>query len=215
MGQRRKRKEKRIVARKKEDKKKTTKELKSWRKIKRNYPFLKRRYFFPISKKEEKKDPPSLIYDIPRGWLERFGEELCEELKADFIQHGCLETACISEAKEKYGDLRLTVDGVPDSSRCEDIIQKYAIISAHTCIICGKMDVPMVNIGGWFSPICEDCYQNFGQANIPYSQAACGKKKIPEQIGILRGPNMAETVDISETIQKLKKGERKCLEFYI
>ena len=52
-----------------------------------------------MTKKEIKNTPPILSLesrDIPDGWVNRFGHELCEELRAELIRCGCLNSAFVS-----------------------------------------------------------------------------------------------------------------------
>ena len=91
---------------KKSTKKLNKKQQKEWRKIKRKYPFLIQRshwYTGMKLKKKEQKQLPPMLFDgnLPKGWVMCFAEEMCEELKKDLIQHWCLYTAYISDAKEK------------------------------------------------------------------------------------------------------------------
>ena len=102
--------------------------------------------------------------DIPEGWVIRFGHELCEELRAEFIRCGCLYTAQILQAKEKYGDLRIYLDGVPKNCKAEDIIDKYNSISSSVCVHCGKMDTPIINDRGWIIPCCKECYEKMNES---------------------------------------------------
>jgi hypothetical protein len=56
--------------------------------------------------------------------------------------------------KEKYGELRVYTSHMTDNMF--NILEAYCAISRNVCIICGKLDVPMVN-RGWISPYCRDC----------------------------------------------------------
>lgn len=135
-----------------------------WQKIKKRYPFLTPRfneYWARTTKKEQKELCPDLLYDIPSGWVGRFGYELCEELRSDFVRHGCLTTVYIGQAKEKYGELCIYFEGLPPESQAEAIVQKYAAISSTVCSICGKLDSPCTT-AGWVLPVCEPCAKKHG-----------------------------------------------------
>ena len=130
-----------------------------WKYMRRRYPFLVpvRHWYtgMKMTKKEIKNTPPILSLesrDIPDGWVNRFGHELCEELRAELIRCGCLNSAFVVMAKEKFGELRLCLAGTPKECKADDIIDKYSEISRHVCARCGKMDTPMINYGGWYIP---------------------------------------------------------------
>ena len=122
---------------KRKNKKELVIQKRYWDQIKKRYPFLEEKTHWytgtRLSKKEKEETPPILSAwsgDIPEGWVIRFGHELCEELRAEFIRCGCLYTAQILQAKEKYGDLRIYLGEVPENCKAEDIIDKYSSISS-------------------------------------------------------------------------------------
>ena len=41
----------------------------------------------------------------------------------------------------------------------EDILTKYEDISQYTCVVCGKINVPIFD-DGWISPFCRECYKS-------------------------------------------------------
>lgn len=104
-------------------------------------------------------ETPELDYEyteldaMPGGWRKAFGEQLCEELKAELVRADVLDDYRVVQIKEKFGTLRWYDNGNTDAGY--KIISKYEALSARTCICCGK---PATRIStGWISPYCDDC----------------------------------------------------------
>ncbi len=97
---------------------------------------------------------------MPAGWKRTLGVHLCEELREALIRNdpSLLENYRVSDVKEKYGTLRWYDNG--GSDKIEDILTKYEDISKYTCIICGKINVPVFE-DGWISPFCTECYKKY------------------------------------------------------
>ena len=115
---------------------------------------------YELTKKERSWTPPILSLDsgdIPAGWIKRFGHELCEDLRAEFIRCGCLNDVYIVQAKEKYGRLTIYFSTMPAWCKADDILGKYEELSETVCIHCGSTDAHMIG-GGWICPECRDCY---------------------------------------------------------
>lgn len=94
--------------------------------------------------------------DMPDGWRDAFGEQLCEELLEELKANDALDTYRITQIKEKFGMLRWYDSG--NTKHGYEIIGKYARLSMRTCILCGK---PATRITlGWVSPYCDDCLPN-------------------------------------------------------
>jgi len=94
---------------------------------------------------------------LPTGWAKAFGVEMCEELREELIRCDYLDQYVIQDTKEKYGELRIYDNGVPQGCNVHEIIDKYADISYRTCCKCGK---PATKISlGWISPWCDECSQ--------------------------------------------------------
>ncbi|MBO7693469.1 MAG: hypothetical protein J6T10_12635 [Methanobrevibacter sp.] len=96
--------------------------------------------------------------EMPNGWREAFGLQMCEEIKQELKRHrGALRRYRILEIKEKYGGLRW-YDAWSTDKILNEIIPKYKQLSYKTCINCGK---PAKYISkGWISPYCEDCVKD-------------------------------------------------------
>lgn len=96
--------------------------------------------------------------DMPYGWRVAFAEKLCEEIREELLQFGeeYLEKYQILQIKEKFGSLCWYDIGTTSTDKIiKEIIPKYAEISKHTCIECGK---PATQISQfWICPYCDDC----------------------------------------------------------
>lgn len=91
--------------------------------------------------------------NMPDGWRIAFGEQLCDELKAELEKAGRLDQYYILQIKEKYGTLCWYDSG--NTSAGYGILEKYERISARTCICCGKPATKITR--GWISPYCDAC----------------------------------------------------------
>lgn len=170
-----------------------------------------------MTKKEIKNTPPILSLesrDIPDGWVNRFGHELCEELRAELIRCGCLNSAFVVMAKEKFGELRLCLAGTPKECKADDIIDKYSEISRHVCARCGKMDTPMINYGGWYIPYCKECYEynqsfkdGWSMSDITYEESVISVKDemTPRKLTWIMADDKQQEIDISDTVDKLRE----------
>ena len=97
--------------------------------------------------------------DMLKGWKKCFGDMMLEELDKAIRKGGLLGRFGILQLKEKYGLLTIYAYGFNDE--VDQIINKYEHISANVCVLCGEIDVPMVN-DAWISPMCFDCfYKNY------------------------------------------------------
>lgn len=97
---------------------------------------------------------------MPDGWQKAFGEQLCEEIRAELVRADYLDKYRITQIKEKYGSLRWYDLGCT-KRMLREIIPKYERLSARTCIQCGK---PATKIStGWISPYCDTCADKIGR----------------------------------------------------
>lgn len=136
----------------------TREEIQESRRLIAEYPFIAPWYFrdgetFPPPQDTGESYVPSFLDDMPDGWRENFGEQLCKELKEAIVKAGKLDTYSILQVKEKYGELRWYDTG-GTAETCA-IKQKYIDLSSHTCIMCGKPAKYITT--GWIEPYCEDC----------------------------------------------------------
>lgn len=192
-----------------------------WKYMRRRYPFLVpvRHWYtgMKMTKEEIKNTPPILSLesrDIPDGWVNRFGHELCEELRAELIRCGCLNSDFVVMAKEKFGELRLCLAGTPKECKADDIIDKYSEISRHVCARCGKMDTPMINYGGWYIPYCKECYEynqsfkdGWSMSDITYEESVISVKDemTPRKLTWIMADDKQQEIDISDTVDKLRE----------
>lgn len=120
------------------------------------YPFLEMKRW----DSSEPSDYHSTLLDcMPVGWKKTLGIQLCEELREELlrIDPSLLYKYRVSQVKEKYGSLRW-YDG-SYSDQMDDIVSKFEDISQYTCIVCGKINVPILD-DGWISPCCTECYKS-------------------------------------------------------
>ncbi len=84
---------------------------------------------------------------------------MCEELREELlrIDSSLLNKYRVSQVREKYGTLRWYADSYSD--RMEDILTKYEDICQYTCVVCGRINVPIFD-DGWISSFCIECYKS-------------------------------------------------------
>ena len=120
------------------------------------YPFLEIKGW----NSSEPGDFNSTMLDcMPVGWRNTLGIPLCEELREELIRidPSLLNKYRVSQVKEKYGTLRWYASSY--SEQMEDILTKYEDISQYTCVVCGRINVPIFD-DGWISPFCIECYKS-------------------------------------------------------
>lgn len=94
-----------------------------------------------------------LLNDMPDGWQNAFGMDICIDIENALKEDGLYKSAAVLQVKEKFGELRIYI--TPTSDKVESVLDKYANLSRHTCICCGA---PATRIStGWISPWCDDC----------------------------------------------------------
>ena len=92
--------------------------------------------------------------EMPTGWIRAFGKLLLDDIY-DQVEADGLEDFKFLQIKEKFGSLRVYC--MPTTEAIERIIDAYSEISEHVCVICGKLDVYLIDFG-WICPMCHDCY---------------------------------------------------------
>lgn len=98
---------------------------------------------------------------MPDGWRKAFGEQMCEEIRAELVCVDYLDKYRITQIKEKYGSLRWYDLGCTERM-LREIIPKYESLSVRTCIQCGE---PATKIStGWICPYCDVCADKVGRA---------------------------------------------------
>ena len=156
----------------------------------------------------ESDNPVCALRWIPEGWVKAFGDIMCEELDAALRKTDDYHEAYVVEAKEKYGSLRIHL--YPYNDEIFNILLKYECISQYVCCECGKLDSPMLNIGGWISPYCKECYDKLNKDNrhSSFEDVIDGESTIPD---VVKWRRCDETgwhdceMDIRETVLKIRE----------
>ena len=107
--------------------------------------------------------------DMPVGWRNAFGLQMCEEIKQALLEEGgekLLSEYRINQIKEKYGTLRWYDSWT--TKKVQDIIHKYEALSARTCIQCGKPATRITT--GWIAPYCDECIDDALEYSVPISE---------------------------------------------
>ena len=119
------------------------------------YPILRQRNVYtgePIVNNDEY----TYLDAMPQGWAKAFGIPMFEDIQNEVNTWPKEEQEhfFFTDIKEKFGELRVYTSHMTDN--LFKILEAYCAISRNVCIVCGKLDVPMVN-RGWISPYCRDC----------------------------------------------------------
>ena len=95
--------------------------------------------------------------DMPVGWYKAFGKQICDEIWDVLTKYNEQDEYTIIQVKEKFGELRWYDGnlGYPARDEVDDIIDKYEIISAITCVGCGNPATKLST--GWILPHCDRC----------------------------------------------------------
>ena len=122
----------------------------------REYPFLIPRNVWTDKIPEDWDYEYTELDEMPDGWRKAFGEQMCAEIRDALLAAGgekLLNKYRILQIKEKYGSLRWYDRS--STKEIDDIIRKYELLSAITCVACGK---PATRISkGWICPWCDEC----------------------------------------------------------
>lgn len=180
------------------------------------YPFLIPRSIWNDKPYWDKKYAYTIACDFPKGWWKAFGLMLCEDLRIELSKYCYLNKFMITDIKEKFGELRIYHDGVPEGCKVNEIIDNYSVLSRNICIDCGKPDTPMINTG-WFLPQCFNCFSKaYYCRNKPletvkelYAKSICSNAQMPDKRCYVRYSkdykrNKIE-VDISDIAEKIRK----------
>jgi ribosomal protein S24E len=102
---------------------------------------------------------------LPEGWTDTFIPEMKKELANALGSY--IDDFVVFQIKEKYGAMRMYWswadrdydDNESDDLRelykeIKDIIDRYAVISEKTCVVCGKPATKMTT--GWILPVCDE-----------------------------------------------------------
>lgn len=163
---------------------------------------------------------------MPKGWRKAFGLQMVEDIDAELRKYNRQNDYKILQIKEKYASLRWYDYGAV--GEIPHIISAYENISEHVCLMCGKLDVPVIDDHGWYTPLCYDCYKKIwrdqeswhikcqaerGEVVNPvdenvivqaYYQNAGDVKTIPTEYYVVRDKQKV-AVDISDIIDRLRR----------
>lgn len=120
------------------------------------YPFLLPHNRWTDAVDEDYNYEYTELDDMPDGWRNAFGLQMCEELKQALLEEGgekLLSEYRINQIKEKFGGLRFYTNWT--TPKTNKIIDKYENISYSTCICCGAPAKWITK--GWISPFCDKC----------------------------------------------------------
>lgn len=91
--------------------------------------------------------------NVPDGWRVSFGDKFLKEIKEAIIRDNYLDQYCVTDVKEKYGELRW----YDNTDITDDIIDKYEDMSTKICQICGKPAEVVTE--GYVAYLCNDCVE--------------------------------------------------------
>lgn len=99
----------------------------------------------------------SALEEMPYGWYITFGESFVDELNDILLKHNYAEKYRLWGIRLKFGILRLCDRGVPPKIRIEldELVKKYGLIAAKTCVICGKPGEAFSGVWGR-QPYCKE-----------------------------------------------------------
>lgn len=172
------------------------------------YPILRQRNVYtgePIDNNDEY----TYLDAMPQGWAKAFGIPMFEDIQTEVNTWSKEEQEhfFFTDIKEKFGELRVYTSHMTD--KLGEILEAYCAISRNVCIICGKLDVPMVN-RGWISPYCRDCALNAEIDTLgEYDEAVRDNPKdIVNTLTFItgnKGKEVKKTIDISEYVKKVRE----------
>jgi hypothetical protein len=165
------------------------------------YPWLNGYDPYP----EDNENPVCVLEWLPRGWVDAFGEFLCEDLDRAIKSSNVQDEFKIIDAKEKYGAVRIYCQ--PCTPAIKDVLRVYAAISETVCCNCGAIEgVKFVNFG-WVSPYCKRCYGKIHRTTNFTKFNQLRDEKLPTVVKWSKysqnGTDNFE-LDISETTQKIQ-----------
>lgn len=146
---------------------------------------------------------------LPEGWAKAFGILLFEDIQNEVNtwKKEARDDFYFCDIKEKFGELRIYPSSMSD--KLFEILEAYCAISRNVCIVCGKLDVPMVRTG-WVSPYCRECaLNNKIDSAEAYDEVV---KDAPREIVTLlkfeyfsQGKIHPEEIDISSYVKKVRE----------
>ena len=122
------------------------------KKLCKRYPFLIVRNVWTDKILDDYDYSWTRLDEVEDGWKDLF-LRMCEEIREPLIKTNYLNNFRFSQIKEKWGRLCVYNFGAP--KEVYDIINKYEILSAHTCIRCGTLATKISQ--SWICPYCDAC----------------------------------------------------------
>lgn len=124
------------------------------KKLVEDYPFLLPRSLTTDKISDSYDYQYTLLEDIPIGWREKFGIELCEKMKKVLEKYNMLKDYRILQIKEKFGELR--IHGNWSNEEFDAVIEKYIEYSRIICYRCGDKATHFDLL--WrLCPVCSSC----------------------------------------------------------
>lgn len=106
---------------------------------------------------------------IPEIWGISFGYELVKDI--DFVLGKGMfrHRYIVTDIKEKWGQLRIYDNGVPEGiyREMEEVLSFFESLSYYTCFYCGN--VSNTHSTGWILPVCRICAEEKGISAVPNS----------------------------------------------
>lgn len=97
--------------------------------------------------------------EIPQGWDKLF-LQLCEDIRQPLIDADYLDKYRLLQVKEKFNELRVYDQGVPEAAAVvERIIDKYSMMARYVCTVCGKPATYETH--GYIASYCDDCWKDY------------------------------------------------------
>ena len=168
----------------------------------KKYPWLRMNDPYP---EEEESDDFDMLDCLPQGWIEAFGDLMCEDLDR-VIKAENLQDFRIVEAKEKYGMMRLFCD--PYIPAIHDVVRAYGCISECVCMHCGAIHGVKITNFGWVMPLCRSCCQEINGDNSLDKFDALLNEELPTTIkwtSYSKEGHKTFEMDIIETVEKIKE----------
>lgn len=120
----------------------------------------------------------SALEDMPRGWDQRFGLDIAEDIRTILSSAKDPKAAFadyeVAQIKEKFGTLRW-YDSSPEGMghHLLDLASVYEAISEQCCATCGSFDEVLITTRGYIIPECMSCHH---EDMIPY---VAGRREDP------------------------------------
>lgn len=123
------------------------------------YPFLLPRNVWTDEVDEDYDYSYIFPLEIPEGW-DRLFFQLCEDIRQPLIDVDYLDKFRLLQVKEKFNQLIVYHQGVPEAAAVvERIIDKYSMMAGYVCTVCGKPATYETH--GYVASYCDDCWKDY------------------------------------------------------